>query len=178
MESTEMFTYMGKSGKVHFFLHYQANEMQIDKIVTMSADIYNVMISEGMIKNQDKVVVYNIISAIKIVNEPSLMLGVTGTIKNVKLLAVETDHVSFTHLVYDTKDLAQMFINLIKAERKIHDSLFIIKAFIENGKAVKYFNYDVPSTIEILQSIKSFDFPVEYVNTYLEFERCLTSKPL
>ena len=152
----EIFIYIGKKPNVHFFFHMQLNQMSDDEIILMSADVYNTMVHETMIQENDNVVVFNITPE--------------------KNIATCTFNENFPYVVFLSGQLEEAFIECCGANRSNDKTIFVIKAKIRDQKAVKFETYEIPFDEKIFMPLK------EMINIknikFGEIEYCTSLKPI
>lgn len=119
----EAFVYLGKIDPLHVFLHNKSKymeKMSKEDEEKMCTDIYCTMIHETMIKRNEKV----------------LILNVDQTQKT--NMASYIDHISFKPMKYTKECFETALFRIITAERSINDNVMVIKAIIENDKAIRF----------------------------------------
>ncbi len=92
----EIFIYLGYLSRTHFFFHVLYNEK--NDYLEMSGQIYHMMIQETMIKENDNIVIWNIVKRNTFV-----------TILN---------HIRFQQMIYTDDILKNTFIHLLQALRE------------------------------------------------------------
>lgn len=92
----EIFIYLGFTSNTHFFMH---TEFRYDNIEYMCCQVYNTMIHETMIRQNNKVIVFNFM-------------------KNGLVIVVTCNHVSFPDMKYYRDDLSRVFKRLLTADRR------------------------------------------------------------
>lgn len=101
----EIFTYLGYSYFTHFFVHTQLESINEKILAVRCGQVYEEMLDEGIIKYNEKSVIYNIMP-------------------NNKIIAVVTNHVTFDHMDYDKQNLEDIFDGIVSTPR---DVLMVVK---------------------------------------------------
>jgi hypothetical protein len=126
----ELFTYLGLSQLTHFFLHTEFTAGH--NISDMCGQVYNTMIHETMIQENQKVVVFNIM-------------------QNGEVIVVCVDHALFVPMKYTSESLEVMFRRLMAISRS--DVMTIaydgVKYFMYESVPVKLEGKELPEKIAI-----------------------------
>jgi len=131
---SEVFTYLGRQpqehGAVHAFLHTQMTPMTREAIVEMAGGVMNNLIHVGMIKNDDKVITFNLMSDTQ------------------SVFPVLVDHVDFKHLEKTSlsEGLSDFLLRLFRAPRSVENGILSIEVFIKNGNPYRYETCDIDNT--------------------------------
>lgn len=131
MSDKELFLYLGICENTFFYFHKQNTDHDI---IEMTAQVYNKMIADTMIRKDSKVLIFNFM-------------------RDKSVIVTLANHIFFSEMKYSRDVLVALFNKIIKADRK--------ETMVISYDGIKYETYYISSNI--MSCIKEMQFTIDKI---------------